>query len=390
MAIDYKKELETAAKGMILVHEPNLLAKMIARTIVHRVKVSHTAILLHEKDKNTYILNVSRGPVGLKIPQGFTRMDFDNPLIRFFRERKDKELLGDGTFVYQDGQRLLASDITPSIKELVKNVLYQMDIYGAVTCIPSYFRNELMAVLLLGKKNDGQQFGRDELDFLSALASDVAMAIRNAHLFKDLETELEKRKHLYIHTTVALAAAIEAKDDYTHGHTSRVTSLSLEIANYMARKDKKFADAKFLENLHIASLLHDIGKIGIPESILNKVEPLTNDEWKIIKEHPMIGVNILQPIKELAEAVLGVKHHHERYDGSGYPQGLKAEEIPLIAAVISVADAYDAMTTNRIYRLAKPKEVAIEEIRLLSGKQFHPEIANAFIELCRTGKSLYA
>ena len=140
-------------------------------------------------------------------------------------------------------------------------------------------------------------------------------------------------------------------------------------------------DAKFLEHLHISSLLHDIGKIGIPESILNKNGPLDEDEKKRMQEHPIVGVNILAPIKELEHSMLGVKYHHEKYDGSGYPEGLKGEEIPLIASIISAADTFDAMTTNRPYRQALSVKEAVEEIARASGKQFDPRVVNALVEL---------
>lgn len=385
MTINYKKELETAAKSMILVHEPDMLIKMIARTIVHRIKVSHAAILLHEKDKSTYVLDISRGQVGVKIPAGFARMDTDNALIRFFLDGKGKEIFAGGPFLREKAQEVLMGSPDNEAKELLKGALHQMDIYESVVCVPSYFREELLALLLLGKKSDGSPFGRDELDFFMALASDVAMAIRNAQLFRELENELDKKKQLFFNTAVAFAAAIEAKDHYTHGHTNRVTALGLAIAKKMAHQNKTYAAAAFMENLHVACLLHDIGKIGVPEAILNKTEPLTQKEWIKIKEHPMIGVNILQSIKELEEVILGVKYHHERYDGSGYPEGLKGDQIPIIASIISVADAFDAMTTNRVYRAAKSREVAINEIRQLSGQQFHPLIVGIFVGLCQEG-----
>jgi putative two-component system response regulator len=207
------------------------------------------------------------------------------------------------------------------------------------------------------------------------------MAIRNAQLFKEIELELDKKHRLFIHTTVALAVAIDAKDHYTHGHTSRVTNLSLEIAKKLAQLDKKILDNTFLEDLHIAGLLHDIGKIGIPEKILNKEGPLDEEEMKLMRQHPVIGVTILQPIKELDNPILGVKYHHERYDGSGYPQGLKGDEIPLIASIIAVADSFDAMTTDRPYRRALSKEEAKNEIKRQSGRQFHPQVANALVQI---------
>lgn len=386
MSINYKKELESAAKGMILVHEPDTLIKMIVRMIVHKVNVDHAGILLHEKGRDTYVLTVSRGTSGLKIPAGFARMDADNPLIRFFRKRLDEQLFHDGAIVYEKARKILSKDIGAKAKQLLKGALYQMEIFEAFVCIPSYFRDDLLGLLLLGGKNNGSKFGQDEIDFLIALASDVAMAIRNARLFRELESELENKQKLFIHTTVALAAAIDAKDHYTHGHTARVTDLSLEIAKKLSLKNKNSFDSKFFDHLHIAGLLHDIGKIGIPESILNKDGPLTEEEKKKMQEHPILGTAILQPIKELEDAIFGVKYHHENYDGSGYPEGLKGSQIPLIASIISAADSFDAMTTDRPYRSGLSKEKAIAEISRASGKQFDPRVAGALVELYRKNK----
>ncbi|RJP28843.1 MAG: HD domain-containing protein [Candidatus Omnitrophota bacterium] len=387
MALDYKRELEEAARNMILVHEPELLLKLIIRMLVQKVSVSHAGILLHVKDKDSYVLTVSRGPAGIKIPEGFARLDSDNPLIKFFINREDKKIFNNGSLVYSEAKdAVLGNELDFTSKELLNSALYQMEIFEAVACIPSYYRDELLGILLLGHKKDGKEFSRDELSFFSALASDVAMAIRNAQLFKELELQLQREKRLFIHTTIALAAAIDAKDHYTHGHTERVSSICLEIARKLMEKSYFRIDDKFIENLHIASLLHDIGKIGIPESILNKKGPLDDDERKVIKSHPVVGVNILIPIRELEDAILGVKYHHERYDGTGYPEGLKGEEIPLIAAIISVADSFDAMTTNRPYHEGLTNEEAVKEIETLAGKQFHPQISAVFTELYKEGK----
>jgi HD-GYP domain-containing protein (c-di-GMP phosphodiesterase class II) len=387
MTIDYKKELEGAAKTMILVHDTHTLIKMIVRMIVHKVRVSHAAILLHDIEKDTYVLTVSRGVAGLKIPSGFARMDHDNPLIRFFKQRLDEELFSDGVMVYEAAKDLLQKDgVDAGTKQSLSDALYQMEIFDAFVCIPSYFRDQLLGLLMLGRKNDGNKFGRDEFDFFVALASDVAMAIRNAELFKQLEQELESKKKLFIHTTVALAAAIDAKDHYTHGHTARVTSISMEIARRLSEREQRVFDEKFYEHLQIAGLLHDIGKIGISEAILNKDGSLNPEEKKRMEEHPVLGAVILQPIRELDVAILGVKYHHERYDGTGYPEGLKGGQIPLVASIISIADSFDAMTTDRPYRKALLKQEAVEEIRRQSGRQFDPAIVEAFIELCQENK----
>jgi HD-GYP domain-containing protein (c-di-GMP phosphodiesterase class II) len=380
--LDYKKELESAARTMILVHEPDTLIKLIVRMIVRKVKVHHAGILLHDIEKNTYVLTVSGGSAGFKIPKGFARMDADNPLIRFLKGCRDKPILTNGALVYETAKKSLETGAEEERRAL-QDALYQLDIFDALVCIPAYFREDLLGILLLGNKIDASKFAQDELNFFIALASDVAMAIRNAQLFQEVELELDKRKRLFIHTTIALAAAIDAKDHYTHGHTARVTALSLDIARAMMQKNTAGFNEKLLEDLHIASLLHDIGKIGIPESILNKEGPLSAEEKKKMQEHPVVGAMILQPIKELDAAILGVKYHHERYDGSGYPEGLKAGQIPLIASVIAVADTFDAMTTDRPYRKALSKEDTLNEIQRQEGRQFDPEIADALIGLLR-------
>lgn len=387
MAVDYKKELESASKNMILVHDPHVLIKLILRMIVQKVKVSHAGILLENNDRN-YVLAVSKGPSGIKIPVGFARIDADNPLIRYFDDYKRIRVFKERAFVCDKAKKALRRKLSPDVKHLLKDALYQLTIFGAVACIPGYFRDDLLALLLLGKKKKGNDFAQDEIDFFIALASDVAMAIRNARLFSDLEAELNKKQRLFIHTTIALAAAIDAKDHYTHGHTNRVTALSLEIAKRLPHRNDAANETGFIEQLQIAGLLHDIGKIGIPESILNKDGPLDKAEWEKMKEHPLVGAAILQPIKELSGAILGVKYHHENYDGSGYPEGLKNEEIPLIAAIISVADTFDAMTTNRPYRPSLSKEQAIAEIERIKGRQLNPDLCQILIDLYRENKLL--
>jgi HD-GYP domain-containing protein (c-di-GMP phosphodiesterase class II) len=387
MAIDYKKELESTARNMIFVHDPDLLIKMIVRMMVNKTKIVHASFFLHNKEKQGYLLTVSRGSLHKKIPLDLVCIDKDDVLIRFFREHKSSFIFGREALLLSEAKLVLKGNkLKSEVKQQLAQVLYQMELLDAVVCIPSYFRDELLGLLLLGKKEANKRFMDEELDFFVALNSNVAMAIRNAQLFKELGHELDRKHQLFIRTTIALAAAIEAKDHYTHGHTSRVTNLSIQIAQRMGKKAKKDFDGKFLENLHISSLLHDIGKIGVPEHILNKRSSLTVGERNRINEHPMIGVNILKSIKELEGAVSGVKYHHERFDGQGYPEGLKGDQIPLVASIITVADSFDAMSTDRPYREALDKKDVINEIEHLSGKQFSPQVTNIFLELCREGR----
>lgn len=385
MRINYKRELEEVARNMILVHKPHTLIRMILRTIIRKVKVEHAGILLYDKSKDSYIVTITRGKVGTKIPAGLLRLDVHSPIIRFFKEKEYSVFLENGALLLsringllQDSQALASKE---DHEKLLLATKFQMKSFDAVVTIPSYYRDDLLGVLMLGEKSNQKSFKKEEVDFFVALANDVAMALRNAFLFEGLQIEISRNKNLFFETTMALSAAIDAKDRYTCGHTNRVTSYSLAIARKIAAEKNEKLDSKFLEDLHIASLLHDIGKIGIPEGILNKNGTLTEEERKKINEHVMIGATILDPIKDLRGALLGVKYHHERFDGRGYPEGLKGEEIPLVATIICVADAFDAMTTDRPYRRLMAKEEAIAELRRCSGTQFHPRIAGIAIEL---------
>ena len=387
MAIDYKKELEAAARSMILVHDPDVLIKMIVRLMIQKVKVAHAGILLRDNVKDTFILSISRGLTGTKIPEGFIRMDADNPLISFFRQRLDRELFKENIIDYRQAKRILQKNkLKLEKKEMLSHAINQMDIIGSVVCIPSYYRDELLGVLCLGKKKNGRDFKRDELDFFVALASDVAMAVRNAQLFERLNEELAKRKQLFLSTIEAIGKAIEAKDRYTKGHTERVTTVSEAIGKELRNDASLGLDDKFLENLRIAASLHDIGKIGVPEGILNKEGAFSPEERKVMELHPLIGASILEPIEDLKEAIQGIKYHHERYDGKGYPDGLNSSNLPLIAAIIAVSDSFDAMASDRPYRKALDKEIVIKEIEKLANQQFHPKVVSAFLKLFHEGK----
>jgi len=389
MGINYKRELEDAARKMILVHRPKTLIQLIVRMIVNKVKVHHAGILLYNSKLNSYILTVSRGKVGLKIPTGFIRIDTDNAMIKFFMDKTNHRYVDGGVLVYNKISRMLRNRYLlrkhKDLKGLMTSLKTQMNLLEAVVAIPSYFQNELLGVLLLGRKISGRNFRRDELDFLVALAHDVAMAIRNAQLFEELQGQIERNKRLFLETTKALATTIDAKDHYTRGHTERVTRVSLSLAKKMIITERIKVDAAFLDDLNISALLHDIGKIGVPEHILNKKGELNEEERRKINEHPLIGAAILEPIEDLKRAIDGVKYHHERFDGRGYPEGLKGDRIPLVASIIAVADSYDAMTTNRPYRPALNKKQAVDEIHKCIDTQFQPLVAKALIELYEEG-----
>lgn len=208
------------------------------------------------------------------------------------------------------------------------------------------------------------------------IEAELALANRNLNLrTSDL---VEQQHSLYLSTVKSLASAIDAKDEYTRHHSSRVTEFTLKIAKSMGLSDKE------REDLELASLLHDIGKIAVPEHILNKPSTLTDQEFDSIKKHPGRGKTILEPVLELKEIGRVVLEHHEKYDGTGYPNGLKGREIPIGARIMAVADAYDSITSDRPYRSASSHRRAVKEIIRCSRTQFDPEVVEHFLKVCDT------
>ncbi len=190
-----------------------------------------------------------------------------------------------------------------------------------------------------------------------------------------LKDEQKRMRTLFEQTATALANAIDAKDEYTHGHSMRVAEYSLKIAQLSGK------DESFCSQVYYAGLLHDVGKIGIADGIINKSGKLTDEEFAEIKKHPVIGRQILSSISQSPYLSIGANYHHERYDGHGYPEGLKGDDIPELARIIAVADAYDAMTSKRSYRKPIPQELVREEIVKGSGSQFDPEFARHMLHL---------
>ncbi len=199
--------------------------------------------------------------------------------------------------------------------------------------------------------------------------------MRKAHDYEESERRIKQQHDLFEQTADALSGAIDAKDPYTNGHSHRVAEYSLKIARAAGKSKEE------CEDIYFAALLHDVGKIGVPESIINKKGKLTDKEFETVRQHPVLGAKILESIKGSANLSIGAHYHHERYDGNGYPDHLKGEEIPEIARIISVADTYDAMTSLRSYRAPIPQQKVREEIVKCSGTQFDPKFAKIMLHL---------
>jgi putative two-component system response regulator len=207
-----------------------------------------------------------------------------------------------------------------------------------------------------------------DLKLMSSIGSQAAVFLANYRLYADLQELLMGVLH-------ALTSSIDAKDPYTSGHSHRVAILSRRLA------ERSGFDSARADRIYMAGLLHDVGKIGVPESVLCKPGRLTDDEYRIIKEHPAIGAKIIGGVRQLSDLAVGVLTHHERPDGRGYPQGLKGDQMPVEGRIIGLADCFDAMTTDRTYRAALPLEAVVEEIRKNAGTQFDARLAEKFLAM---------
>jgi putative nucleotidyltransferase with HDIG domain len=219
--------------------------------------------------------------------------------------------------------------------------------------------------------------GDHEIARLAANFNNMAGSIEA--LVRRLRQALRQNQELFLETIRTLAAAIDAKDPYTRGHSERVSSYSMAIAKHLGlSQDEVF-------RIRIAAILHDVGKLGIRDGILNKPGILTDDEFAVMRRHPDIGAQIMSPIRMLKDIIPGIRNHHEAWDGRGYPDRLRAEEIPLVARIIGIADTFDAMTTNRPYQTAIPLSDVLERMRSMAGTRFDPAVVDAFLAAAAAG-----
>jgi len=212
------------------------------------------------------------------------------------------------------------------------------------------------------------------------LEAKLQRVFRERILLAELAHSKEKEKSFFLHIVESLAISLDEKDKYTHGHSRRVTNFSLQLAEHATDEKVDF------ELLRLCGVLHDIGKIGVPDKILGKVGKLSPEEFAIIRKHPEQGAEILRPMVSdgrIAEISKIIRHHHERYDGKGYPDGLEGKEIPYMSRIITIADSYDAMTSDRPYRKGMRDSSALEEIHENSGTQFDPKLAESFIQFMK-------
>ncbi len=309
------------------------------------------SVMLLDEKKNTFFIKAA--------------YNLSEKIIRNITFAKDENTIG---WVVKNKKPLYLKDLEKdkrfSKEETVDYKIKQL------LMVPIIIENEVKGVISL----DNASFTTDIINLLISFSEHVAVAINNARLYQKIQDS-------YFEIVKALTQAIEAKDPYTHGHSERVMKYSLAIAPRLGlSKEEK-------DSLRYAAILHDIGKIGVRGIILNNPNGLTTVEYDEVKRHPIIGENIISPIELLQPIRPLIRHHHEWYNGKGYPDGLSRENIPLGARILPVADAYDAMKSDRPYRKALTEEKAIQELRQGSGTQFEPKIVKIFLEILKQNLS---
>jgi putative nucleotidyltransferase with HDIG domain len=243
----------------------------------------------------------------------------------------------------------------------------------SVLCVPIEYDKELLGVVYLDTPGRESLFTEDDLHFVSGIAGAAAVAITNATAVENVRSAHQELNHAYLSMLSVLANAIEARDHYTIGHTWRVARFAQVVARQMGWDEEKISE------IEVGGMLHDIGKIGVPDSILTKAGSLSAEEQEMMQLHPQIGARMLRDVPSLEHVLPYVLYHHERFDGAGYPGQLEGQAIPIEARLLAVADALDAMTSNRPYRRSMDLDAVLDELRQEAGQQFDPAIVEALL-----------
>jgi len=334
----------------------NKITNMILDEVIATLHIESATIFINDSENGNIEIIAEKGK-GAKILKNIRK---DHPIIKWIREH-NKILTRN---------ELLINPIFKSLWEIEWN---ELDEFKAELFVPLHSKGEFVGLLIVGPKLSHQPYTRDDQLILSTLANQTAVAVDNARLYEELE-------QTFIQTISALANAIDVRDTYTSTHSQKIANWAAVIATHLGFTPDN------VRNIYWGGLLHDIGKIGIPDKILMKRSKFNEEEWEIMKEHPIIGAKLISTVKKISDVAPLVEHSHERYDGLGYPYGIKGEDIPIGARIISVVDAFSAMRDVRPYKEPISFENAINEIKNNSGTMYDPEIVDAFIFLVEANK----
>jgi putative nucleotidyltransferase with HDIG domain len=352
---DVKEQLQNLQALADIGHVIN--SSLDLTTVLNRVM--DTIIQLTGAERIFLMLNNPSGELETVVARNWERESINPNEFEFSRTVVSR--------VVENGEAVLTTNAQadPRFEEIASIVTYSL---RSILCVPLEAKDQLIGVIYVDNRLREGEFGERDRTILSAFANQAAVAIENATLFGELSVS-------YDQTLEALITALEVRDRETEGHTQRVTLFTLALAKKLGLPDAE------LLNIRRGGLMHDIGKIGVPDSILLKPGRLTQQEWDIMRGHAEAGLKMLDEIKFLQGAGDIIGSHHEHYDGKGYPQGLVGEAIPLGARIFAVADAFDAITSDRPYREAQSYETAKQEILRCKGKQFDPSIVEAFLSI---------
>ena len=327
--------------------------KTILNNLIHQIasiiEVNRcSVVLVNEEDRYGVVVATYENP------------DIDNLRIELSKYPEIEKVL-------QDKKILCIDDAsTEPLMKGVREKLSQIGLFSFMI-LPLTFHEEFLGTLFLRTTRGKPSFSYREKMFCQIAATAATKALVNARLYSSVQDNFRN-------TVVSMAKSLEKRDEYTMGHSEKVSEYSLMIAQEFDFSESDINVIKY------ASLLHDIGKIGIRDSVLKKQGPLTREEFEEIIHHPQYGVEILSPIAGMVPMLPLVLHHHEFFDGKGYPDGLKGEAIPVGARIVGIADAFEAMSSNRPYRKAFPKKIAVQRLKENSGTQFDPDILRIFLK----------
>lgn len=345
------------SRAMHSIHNTRELLDFFVQMVADEVGSDRVSLMLLDKRSNKLLINASYG-----IESEFVRK-VELSIGEGIAGRVVKE--GNPIFVIDDDKMCALP--------LFGTDQYSSDSFISAPLklsIPIKYRKETIGVINISNRRGGGAFSEEDLDFVSLLANQASHAIENTRIFDEL-------KSTHFEVITALADVLEAKDSHTGSHSNRMFSYAMKIG------EKLNLNADEIERLSYVAILHDIGKIGIPESILQKPSKLTDEEYQIMKSHPVIGAEILKRVSFLIPVAPLIRSHHERFEGNGYPDRLKGEEIPIQSRIVSIIDAYDAMTSDRPYRKSLGMEWAVGELKKCSGTQFDPNIVDIFISILK-------